>query len=337
MAGLVVLVFALLVIRNVSSECFDDNVKSADEAVCIPGHWNIARVNSATITTTNTCGNPPSTACPSPGSPQGCIPKCDSSDPKLSHPVRYIVDTEKGAVTYWQSDTWWVWHQNHPNTALQVNITLNFNKSFDATGLLTLTFESPRPYGMILEKSSDFGKTWSVLQYYASDCQGRFNMKNTEPSENNKGNFDAFCTQIYSTSSPRKGGQVLFDFRDRYELEAEFFKPAVQKYLHVTNFRFQLVYPATDGTELTGKTKDILSKFYYAISDLTMIGRCRCNGHAASCVYNNSIHGINKCRDCMHFTDGLNCEKCLPLYNNRTWSAATSRHNANPCQSEYII
>lgn len=325
----VVLAVAVLVIRNVSAECFGENGADVSQQVCIPGHWNIARFSSAAITATSTCGNPPANACPLKPSNNGCK-KCNSSDPALSHPAKYILDKPRGAVTYWQSDTWWVWHQTYPNKPLQVNVTLTFNKSFDATGLLTLTFLSPRPFEMVLEKSNDFGATWKALQYYANDCKRRFKMQNTEPMDYRYNDLNAYCTEEYSKSVP---GELLFDFKTRYEEESGFFMPNIQKYLHVTNLRFRLEYPGTDGMENSDKTEDILSRFFYAISDLSIIGRCRCNGHASYCIYN----GANRCSNCTHFTTGVDCEKCLPLYNNRPWRPATSKFQPNPCESKYII
>jgi len=240
------------------------------------------------------------------------------------------VDTQSGAVTYWQSDTWWVWHQTHPSQDLQVNITLSLNKSFDTTGLLTLTFESIRPFGMILEKSSNAGSTWTILQYYASDCDKRFGMSSTDPTLFRPNDLKAYCTSKYSQFSPQKGGQLLFDFKTRYEEEGGFWKKNIQEYLHTTDLRFRLLYPGTDGLESGGKTQDILSRLYYAISHLSIIGRCRCNGHASYCEYN----GETRCGKCGHNTAGIDCEKCLPLYNNRTWNAATSKYQPNPCQSK---
>lgn len=34
--------------------------------------------------------------------------------------------------------------------------------------------QSPMPAGMLIERSSDFGKTWRVYQYLATDCASTF-------------------------------------------------------------------------------------------------------------------------------------------------------------------
>ncbi len=74
----------------------------------------------------------------------------------------------------------------------------------------------------------------------------------------------------------------------------------------------------------TGTNKDML---YYGVSDFSVGGRCRCNGHASRCVKNPQ--GKLVC-DCKHHTSGVNCEKCSPFYQDRPWMRATTEA-ANEC------
>lgn len=40
--------------------------------------------------------------------------------------------------------------------------------------------------------------------------------------------------------------------------------------------------------------------------------------------------------ECKHFTDGQDCEKCLPFYNDAPWGRATSK-NVHECKRKFQI
>lgn len=40
--------------------------------------------------------------------------------------------------------------------------------------------------------------------------------------------------------------------------------------------------------------------------------------------------------ECKHNTDGLDCEKCLPFYNDAPWGRATSK-NVHECKRKSMI
>lgn len=73
----------------------------------------------------------------------------------------------------------------------------------------------------------------------------------------------------------------------------------------------------------------MISGFFYVHS----FCRCKCNGHANECYLpENQVADHEVCR-CQHNTGGVNCETCLPLYNDRPWARATES-SANECQRE---
>lgn len=72
------------------------------------------------------------------------------------------------------------------------------------------------------------------------------------------------------------------------------------------------------------------NSYNYAISELTVGGRCKCNGHASRCVHADD--GRLQC-DCRHNTAGRDCERCAPFHFDRPWQRA-SQLDANPCQRE---
>ena len=68
--------------------------------------------------------------------------------------------------TWWQSVTW-----HHLGRRPVVTISLSFGKTFQLQDDLTVVFKSARPQDMVLDKSVDFGRTWSPLQYYNRSCR----------------------------------------------------------------------------------------------------------------------------------------------------------------------
>lgn len=72
---------------------------------------------------------------------------------------------------------------------------------------------------------------------------------------------------------------------------------------------------------------------HYAVSDFSVGGRCKCNGHASRCV--RGVDGQFEC-ECKHNTAGRDCEKCKLFYFDRPWARATTR-DANECKSEYFF
>lgn len=139
---------------------------------------------------------------------------CDasSSDPALNHTLLYMTDTA-GQVTWWQSVTMATSGTTKP---LHVNITLSFKKRYTLMGDVTVTFNSGRPEVMVLEKSADYGVTWSPLQYYARSCS-EFYQQGADYRVTAETLTAAICdnTTAEITSLPRPGGKVVFPVFDQ--------------------------------------------------------------------------------------------------------------------------
>lgn len=83
-------------------------------------------------------------------------------------------------------------------------------------------------------------------------------------------------------------------------------------------------------TTTIASMKNLGADQHYAVSDFTVGGRCKCNGHASRCT--RGVDGQLEC-DCRHNTAGKDCEKCKMFYFDRPWARA-SEHDANECKSE---
>ncbi|XP_058795487.1 netrin-1-like [Phymastichus coffea] len=87
--------------------------------------------------------------------------------------------------------------------------------------------------------------------------------------------------------------------------------------------------PAAVAAAAAATSVAVSSAHHYAVSDLAVGGRCKCNGHAAKCSPDKD--GQLGC-ECRHNTAGRDCEKCKSFYFDRPWARATAK-DANECKA----
>ncbi|TMS09006.1 Netrin-G1 [Larimichthys crocea] len=273
-----------------------------------------------------TCGDPPETYCAL-ENPYMCNNECDATTEELAHPPELMFDIEgRNPTTFWQSTSW----KKYPK-ALLVNITLSWNKTIELTDDIVLTFESGRPEQMVLEKSLDYGRTWQPYQFYATDCLDAFTMEpKTVQDLTQHTLLDIICTEDYSRGYVWKYDKtVRFEIKDRFAL---FAGPRLHNmaslygqldttknlrdFFTITDLRIRLLRPATGATMVD---ENNLSRYFYAISDIKVQGRCKCNLHANSCVYDKEKLSC----ECEHNTTGPDCGRCKRNYQGRAWSAGS--------------
>lgn len=95
-------------------------------------------------------------------------------------------------------------------------------------------------------------------------------------------------------------------------------------------------FPSTSTSTATATSTgpEILAvpkQYHYAVSDLAVGGRCKCNGHGSKCVTGED--GQLTC-ECKHNTAGKDCERCKPFFFDRPWGRATTR-DVNECKGEF--
>ncbi|XP_069743126.1 netrin-G2 isoform X2 [Narcine bancroftii] len=328
MLQLAALIYSLLPARTQYDSCkslvnTDDAGPSWEFYACQPRPMPMKQFLKVTVKPAGvTCGDPPERFCAL-GNPYMCFSECDASNPDLAHPPHLMFDQENnGPVTYWQSVTW----RKYPEPLL-ANITLSWYKSIQLTENIVITFEAGRPTTMILEKSLNYGRTWQPYQYYAEDCMEAFRMEAKNVRDLSPVTaLQIICTEDYSKWVGFENEKNLhFEVKERFAIFAGSFlqnmealykrmdiNKSLRDFFTLTDLRIRLIKPATGGTFVQRK---YLSKYFYAISNVEVVGRCKCNMHANSCYFKEG----NLMCECDHNTTGQDCGKCKKNYKAKSW------------------
>nr|XP_032605555.1 netrin-G1 isoform X4 [Taeniopygia guttata] len=305
------------------TQIYTEEGKVWDYMACQPEARDMIKYVKVTLDPPDiTCGDPPETFCAM-GNPYMCNNECDASTQELAHPPELMFDLEgRHPSTFWQSTTW----KDYPKP-LHVNITLSWNKTIELTDNIVITFESGRPDQMILEKSLDYGRTWQPYQYYATDCLDAFHMDPKSVRDLSQHTvLEIICTEEYSTGYMTNSKIIHFEIKDRF---AFFAGPRLHNmaslygqldttkklrdFFTITDLRIRLLRPATGEIYVD---EQHLARYFYAISDIRVFGRCKCNLHATGCKEENK----RLLCECEHNTTGPDCGKCKKNYQGRPWS-----------------
>ncbi|XP_050515738.1 laminin subunit gamma-1-like isoform X1 [Diabrotica virgifera virgifera] len=303
------------------SKCYDDFNRPQR---CIPGFENAAF--NAIIAATNTCGQDgPSEYCEQTGDSK-IRKSCDWCHPNQHH-SQFMTDFHNQEnPTWWQSETMLKGIQ-FPN---QVNLTLKFGKAFDVT-YIRIWFWSPRPESFFISKKTTEDGPWIPYQYYSATCRDTYGIPESVHTIRGE-ETRALCSSEYSDMSPLRGGNVAFGTLEGRPSAYNFDdSPELQEWVTATDIMITLDRLNTFRDEVFGDEK-VLKSYFYAIADVAVGARCKCNGHASECVFSNRHdgHHARTCR-CQHNTAGPDCNECLPFYNDVPWERATAR-NAYECK-----
>ncbi|XP_050312344.1 laminin subunit gamma-1-like [Anthonomus grandis grandis] len=295
---------------------------------CIPEFENAAF--NMEMEATNTCGEEmPQEYCVQTGQQTGGIKKSCTLCTPGQHHARFLTDlhnTDK--PTWWQSETMLEGIQ----WPTQVNLTLRFGKAFDLT-YIRLWFQSPRPESFFISKKTTPDGEWIPYQYYSATCRDTYGLPDMTQTYVIAGEETrALCTSEYSDISPLRGGNVAFGTLEGRPSAYNFdTSPELQEWVTASEIRITLDRINTFGDEVFGDSQ-VLKSYFYAVADVAVGARCKCNGHASECVASTGANGTRTrvCR-CEHNTAGPDCGECLPFYNDAPWARANA-NNPNPCK-----
>ena len=279
----------------------------------------------------STCGSPPSEYCAVESysiSQDGqitvdsvaCGMVCDEASESDAHPPPQMTDffsPHEAEDTWWQSETF------TDSAADVVVIDLPLGTLVQVSTII-FRFRSLLPEGFYILKSSDFTPADQLLHLLAADCDSKYQIM----SEVDLGleNETTVLCQPYDSLSPDRINFVPTLNRPSDRDDAPGYSDALYQFATVTNIRVVL-----DGLLTDGLVNDSFS--YYALRDLSVVGKCQCWGHARNCT--RKTGSDEYVCECWHNTAGANCERCLDLYNDLPWPIANGGNGTNECKGEH--
>ncbi|XP_049713871.1 laminin subunit beta-3 [Elephas maximus indicus] len=314
MRPLLLLCFALPSLLRAQQAC--------SHGACYPPVGDLLIGRTQFLRASSTCGlTKPETYCTQYGEWQMKCCKCDSRLPHNynSHRVENVVSSS-GPMRWWQS-------QNDMNP---VSLQLDLDRKFQLQDIM-MDFKGPLPAGMLIERSSDFGKTWQVYQYLAADCTSTFPwVRQGQPQRWQ----EAQCHSLPQRPNGHlNGGKVQLNIMDLASGTPATQSQKIQELGEITNLRvnFTRLAPVPQRGYHPPSA-------YYAVSQLRLQGSCFCHGHADQCAPMpgapagpSTAMQVHDVCICQHNTAGPNCDRCAPFYNDRPWRPADDQ-DPHECQ-----
>uniref|UniRef100_A0A3B4FI30 Netrin-1-like n=1 Tax=Pundamilia nyererei TaxID=303518 RepID=A0A3B4FI30_9CICH len=196
-------------------------------------------------------------------------------------------------------------------------LTLPLGRRFEIT-YISFQFchqkEPLDPISISILKSMDFGRTWRPMQHYSSDCLRNFKLPSQTVAQTRHQETEPLCSDPRPLQKQRGGMVLAFSTLDGRPSSPDFdYSPTLQDWVTATDIR--VVFHKPPG------------RAPFALSDLQVGGRCKCNGHASRCRRDDTGRAVCVCK---HHTAGPDCDVCEDFYFDRPWHRATPT-NPNPC------
>ncbi|KAK7100839.1 laminin subunit alpha-like isoform X2 [Littorina saxatilis] len=318
-------------------------VKNVNAQVLTPPYFNLAQGKN--ITATATCGVDvprPELFCRLTGATgsedqttrevirgQLCD-YCYPDIPQQDHRAIYAVD---GTERWWQSPPLSRGVQYN-----KVNLTVHLGQEFHVAYVFIRMANSPRPGVWVLERSIDYGKTWNPWQFFAdtpSDCNKFF-----EAAADESIYFDdqVLCTTQFSKVVPLEGGEIVVSLVNGRPSAENFSNTDIlQEWTKATDIQLRFIRTKTLLGHLMAVARQdptVTRRYYYSIKDISIGGRCVCNGHANSCDRPPGVDGFHLTCACEHNTCGDQCDQCCPGFVQKRWRRNRSNDPfvCEPCE-----
>ncbi|XP_070555377.1 laminin subunit alpha-like [Ptychodera flava] len=256
-----------------------------------------------------------------------CEPARTGRNIKTAHPAFHAID---GTERWWQSPP-----LSRSLEYNEVNITIDFGQQFHVAYVIIKFANSPRPALWVLERSTDYGKTFTPWQYFANtdtNCNTFFGMRSLAPLTRDD---QVICSTEYSKIVPLENGEIVVSLVNNRPSANNFSHAAVlQEWTKATNVRLQLMRTNTLLSHLLALARQdptVTRRYYYSIKDISIGGRCVCNGHADVCATPVPGNPTRLQCSCRHNTCGEQCEYCCPGFVQKKWRPATI-DDANECE-----
>ncbi|KAM3968484.1 laminin subunit alpha [Aphomia sociella] len=255
---------------------------------------------------------------------------CDSTLDAKKHPPEYAVD---GMETWWQSPP-----LSRGMKYNEINLTIDLGQEFHVAYVFVRMGISPRPGLWALEKSTDYGKTYKPWQYFSDsqyDCQLYFGEESLKPITRDD---SVICSTEYSRIVPLEGGEIPISLLNYRPSANKYFNSSVlQEWTRATNVRLRFLRTKNMLGHLMSVARQdptVTRRYFYSIKDISIGGRCMCNGHADTCDPADpaSESNILVCR-CQHNTCGPQCAQCCPGFEQKKWRISQNwdRFECEPC------
>ncbi|XP_071537849.1 laminin subunit alpha isoform X2 [Panulirus ornatus] len=255
---------------------------------------------------------------------------CDRCNPSVrdkAHPPEYAID---GSERWWQSPP-----LSRGMKYNEVNLTIDLGQLFQVAYVLIKMGNSPRPGVWVLERSVDKGETYTPWQYFADnegDCENFFGKESLNPITEDD---DVTCVTHFSKVVPLEGGEIVVSLLNNRPSANSFFNSsALQEFTRATTVRLRLLRTKTLLGHLMSVARQdptVTRRYFYSIKDISIGGRCVCNGHADVCDITDpdDLYKLH-CR-CQHNTCGSQCEMCCPGFIQKKWRPA-GYHDGFVCE-----